>query len=519
MRPRLILSALAAFATTAAVVATGGGALALPTETATTSPTTYYVDCSRSASGDGMSTSSPWNSLHAITDHGAFAPGDHILIKRGTTCSGRTAPTGSGTAGSPIVLGAYGSGALPTLRGGGTPNKTAVVMLVNVGYWTVQDLHITNRGASARTTSSYRGGVAVQNWGIGRVRGVTIQRLRIDNVVSNMNESGDDSREWGGIVGLTNGPGSGDGFDGLTIRNNVIDHVGRSGIMVSNHEYPRSSDRNVRVYSNKISWARGDSIVLRGSVNGRIDHNVSAYGADEWPCPNCGAINPRTANAGMWVSFSRSIRIDHNEVYGEHVLGGDGEAFDSDASTRDVVIEYNYAHDNQGGGILFCGSTNAIARFNILENNKKSAFAFIGNMPAKNTQIYNNTIYSSAKTKSRVVRYFNGAHGSKISFKNNLIYQMAPQYGTYWWPNKPSFSANTLIGYHGTGRPTDGRTSRVDPQLKKPGVGKNGMNTLKGYKPKHPSTFKRGVPIPSSVTVDFFGKKINPKKPPRGAAG
>ena len=335
--------------------------------------------------------------MTSVTDHGAFVAGDHILVKRGTTCTGRMSPTGSGTVGQPIVLGAYGSGALPTLKGGGTPNKTAVVLLENVSGWTVQDLHITNMGSSSRNTSSYRAGVAVQNWGIGRVSGIVIQRLRIDHVVSNMNESGDDSREWGAIVATTNGSGSTDGYDGLIIRDNVIDHVGRSGVMVSNHEYPRSTDRDVRVYSNKISWARGDSIVLRGSVNGRVDHNVSAYGSDEWPCPNCGPITPKTANAAIWASFSRTIRVDHNEVYGEKMKGGDGEAFDSDASSTGVVFEYNYAHDNQGGGILFCGSTNAIARFNILQNNGKSAFAFIGNMPAKNTQIYNNTIYSTSR--------------------------------------------------------------------------------------------------------------------------
>ena len=495
------------------VLAGALAATAAPANAAAPAPAEYHVDCRASAGGDG-STDRPWNSLSAVNAHGSYQPGEHILFKRGTSCTGRIAPTGSGTSVAPITIGAYGSGAKPVLNGNATPSGTGTITLTNVKYWTVQDLAITNK-ASVKT-KSYRSGLLFFNTGVGRLPGLVARRLSVSNVISSPVQGAQGPRAFGGISALTLGRKS-DGYDDLLIQGNTVTKSGRSGIVVLNNEYPNGYDRNVRITGNKVTKARGDSIILLGSKGSRIDDNVSANGADFWPCPQCKGISPETANAGIWAIRSKGVRIDHNEVYGEHVKGGDGEGFDIDASAVDVVFEYNYAHDNQGGGVLLCGSKNATVRFNIFENNTKSAIAFIGTYPAKKTAIYNNTIYGSSKSQARPVRYFNGAHGSGITFKNNIVYNYG--FATWLWPTKPKTSANTLVGLHGAGRPGDSRTSYVNPGLKKPGSGKNGVKSLKGYKPKHPSSFKKGVAIPSSVKTDFFGKKINPKHPPRGAAG
>lgn len=477
----------------------------------------YYVDCSAKTSGNGLSASTPWNSVSSVTTHGAFYPGEQILLKRGTTCTGRIVPSGSGTKTAPIVLGAYGSGAKPTVQGKGTANLTGVVQLTNQAYFTVQDLHVTNTDGK-RSTTKYRAGVLVQNsWG-GRIPGITLQRLTVDHVNSNMSSKARNPREWGGIAVITNGVGK-DGFDGMRVVSNTVSSVGRTGLIVANNRYPKSSDTGLVVSKNRISHTRGDGVVVAGSKGAVIDGNTIAHAAEEWPCPECGKISPLTANAGLWTIKSTKVVVQHNEVYGTKMLGGDGEGIDVDLASADTVVQYNYVHDNQGGGILFCGSVDAVARFNIFENNEKSAFAFIGSIPTKSrTSIYNNTVYNSSKSRARVVRYFNGAHSAAISFKNNLLYNYGT--ATYLWPTKKvSTAANTLIGHHGAGRPRDRATSWVNPGLKKPGSGGTGIATLNGYKPKHPSSFKKGVSIPTSVQRDFFGKKINPRKPPRGAAG
>ncbi|HEV7623579.1 MAG TPA: right-handed parallel beta-helix repeat-containing protein [Amnibacterium sp.] len=487
-----------------------------PTETSTPTPAvpqTFHLDCSAAAAGDGIS--SPWNRAGQVSAHGPFQPGDRILVRRATTCAGSLAPTGSGTTAAPILLGAYGSGSAPTIAPAGTASGTGAVQLVDVHDWTVQDLHITNHGSGA-VTGAYRSGVLVLDRAGGRLPGITLQRLRIDTVTSNMGFTGGDAREYGGIQVTTMGGGH-DGFSGLRILNNSVSHVGRTGIVVSNHEYPAAADTGVRISGNTVSWARGDSILLRGALDSRIDHNVSAHGAALWPCPQCGGISPMTADAGIWPAFSKRIRIDHNEVYGEHVTGGDGEAFDIDQSAVDVVLEDDYAHDNGGGAVLLCGSTNAVVRFNIFQNNPASAIAFIGKYPAKNTSIYNNTIYQSRSTPANVVRTFAGRSGSGIRFFNNVV--LSYDSSRYIWPTTVWSAANTYVGVHTASEPHGAGWSTRSPGLVRPGSGTVGMTTLGGYarsKSAHPPM---GRAVPAGVTTDFFGHRIDPRRPPRGASG
>jgi parallel beta-helix repeat protein len=517
MRFRLGRSVPARAALSAALAAAlvGGAVVSAPlTASAASVGTKFYVDCSKKTNGVG-SNAKPWNSVTAVRNHGSFRPGDQILLKRGTTCKGQLAPFGSGTATARIVLGAYGSGAKPTVAGGGTVNNTGAVQLINQRYWTIENLHVTNKTKSANP-KTYRSGVLLRNDNGGRLKGLTVQHVAVDSVRSNPGNG--NTRMYGGISVQTFGTVK-SGFDGLQILNNTVKNVSRTGIISSNTQYPRSYDTNVRIAGNHLASIRGDGIVLMGAQHSRIDHNVVVGAADLGTCAHCGRMGgPSTASAGIWPAATRWVRIDHNEVSKSHNAGGDGEGFDIDRSARNTVLEYNYAHDNQGGGVLLTGATDSVIRFNILENNGQGALTFYGKAPSKNTSFYNNTIYISKSSKAKVVRTFGAIKGSKVSFKNNLIYSYGT--GVYQWPTKSvTTAANTLIGINGAGRPRDSKTSRANPGLKNPGKGGNGFASLKGYKPKHPSSFKRGVAIPKSVSTDFFGKKINAKKPPRGAVG
>src|ERR1035441_10198404 len=79
---------------------------------------TFYVDCAAGNDAhDGLSPGSAFGTLAAISSR-TFAPGDQILLNRGTTCKGIFSALGSGTPTAPIVLGAYGSGAAPLIDGG-----------------------------------------------------------------------------------------------------------------------------------------------------------------------------------------------------------------------------------------------------------------------------------------------------------------------------------------------------------------------------------------------------------------
>jgi hypothetical protein len=93
--------------------------------------TTYYVDnCVTvgSDSNNGTSTSTPWLSVAHVNAQ-SFNPGDSVLFERSCAWYGTalTVPS-SGSSGSPITFGAYGSGANPILRGSTLLNTSGYVL-------------------------------------------------------------------------------------------------------------------------------------------------------------------------------------------------------------------------------------------------------------------------------------------------------------------------------------------------------------------------------------------------------
>jgi parallel beta-helix repeat protein len=289
---------------------------------------------------------------------------------------------------------------------------------------------------------------------------------------------------------------------------------------VANSEYPHGSDRNVRITGNTVRHVRGDSIVLGGVVGGRVDHNVSAWGGELGACSTrqCGRRGgPTTASAAIWPILSKNIVIEHNEVYGEQADSGDGEAFDVDLSTRNIVIQDNYAHDNEGGGIMLCGAKETSVRFNILQNNAKAAFTFTCANKVDGVRIYNNTVYQKRSVgASAVVRTLRGFGGTRIAFLNNIVYTWGP--GHYTFPSKPVATYNTFVGTHHHTEPTGTGNSRRSPGLKSPGSGRVGMRTLGGYHLRTLTGAQKGHVLPASVTQDLFGGRVNPSAPHRGAS-
>jgi uncharacterized repeat protein (TIGR02059 family) len=78
----------------------------------------YYVSSSGNDAANGLSESTSWNSISKVnSSFSIFKPGDQILFKRGDVFYGTITVTSSGSAGNPILLGAYGSGDAPAISG------------------------------------------------------------------------------------------------------------------------------------------------------------------------------------------------------------------------------------------------------------------------------------------------------------------------------------------------------------------------------------------------------------------
>lgn len=101
-----------------AVLRTLAGLILLLFATADLHAATYYVDCEDgSDQAEGLSPARAWHTVAAVNNR-EFAPGDSILLRRGTRCPGSLSPKGSGKEGSPIRIGAYGKGPLPVVSAG-----------------------------------------------------------------------------------------------------------------------------------------------------------------------------------------------------------------------------------------------------------------------------------------------------------------------------------------------------------------------------------------------------------------
>lgn len=82
---------------------------------------TYYVSPSGSDSNNGTSQATAWRTIARVQQNSAsFQPGDQILFQRGGTFPGHLTINSNGSVSQPIVIGAYGTGALPEISGANT---------------------------------------------------------------------------------------------------------------------------------------------------------------------------------------------------------------------------------------------------------------------------------------------------------------------------------------------------------------------------------------------------------------
>jgi 3-hydroxyisobutyrate dehydrogenase-like beta-hydroxyacid dehydrogenase len=468
------------------------------------SGTKYYVD---SVAGDdsaaGTSTTTPWRSIDRVNEV-SFQPGDVIHFRRGTTCNGVLAPKGSGTATKPIVLSAYGAGPRPKIVASGA---RAAVYLHNVEGWVIQGLDISNPGPSEGTP---RVGIYVllEDYGVG-------QHYLVDDVYVH-DVPGCDCLDpkvpnSGGILFAAAGATKPTGFNGIVVTRSTVSGVDNIGIGTLSQWSKRSplypGGQNsyvpinaVLIAENTLSNLGGDGIMVMNGVDPVIARNkVDGFG-----------LRASQPHGGI-VSFnSDRARIESNEVTGG-AASPPSSAFSVDAANSDVILEWNYSHDNNGLFLLFCASTGsttngATVRFNISDNDHDVPSAGLpvvaggcsGNAePVTNAQVYNNVIYSPA-----AVNLVGALPTVPITFTSNIFSgrpegsAIADPVGTYH---------NNLYQNISSVPASDARAVVSDPKFTDPtGMGSVGFRLA----PDSPALGK-GVCIPDNGTRDFFGRALS----------
>jgi hypothetical protein len=464
--------------------------------------TVYYAD---SRSGDdarsGTTPAQAWKSLEKINTK-VFQPGDKILLKAGARFAGQLKPQGSGAIinnkTTPIILGKFGRGPRPLIEGRGQVLDS--LLLRNVEFWEVEDLEITNLGTNRQPGQT---GVRLVSDGFGKMRHIYLRNLFVHDV------NGDLRKDFEGCGIFFESRGANNShFEDLLVENCQVLHTDRNGICQRTRN--RSRSLGVVIRGNLLEDIGGDGIKLWGSNGARVERNILRGGRTR--CQDYAA--------GIWPFDCDDAVIQGNEVSGMKGTK-DGQGFDSDYLCRRSLFQYNYSHDNDGGFMLICTPGNSynedtVIRYNISQNdgiNSARVFHFGGG--AKNTLVYNNTIYTGAAQNLPLLLFddWNGGNASGTQFYNNIFYVDGRV--TYQWGHSASntFDSNVFFGMHSQ-VPPDARALTNRPPLLKPGSGRQGFASLQGYTLRAAPAFPRGRIIPDNGARDFFSQLVPQDRPP-----
>jgi len=533
-RARLVVTMVAA----ATIGLAGSVIVALP---AAAADTDYYVDCAAPSNGTGTQAS-PWNVLSSVNAP-TFGPGDRILFKSGTTCTGQIEPKGSGVAGNPIEMSSYGTGAKPILTAAGAAG--AVITLRNVQQWEVSNLELRNPAAAA----DHRSGIVAINSSGGVLRHIQITNMTISQVSGY--SGGWYSRNAGvGIQTDHTTPVS--TFDDIVIAGNSFDRVDRIAIAVTPDRDGEGTGltTGVKIQNNGIRYSGGDDILVVKGQGALIEGNDAAYGGTKSinACPPSGQYC-NGASASIWMAGSLDTVVQGNSSVC-NLNEADGQAFDVDWGNRNTLIQYNYSRNNRGGFILIMPpisvsgeptsrvpSDGTVIRYNISEddantdpcpvqprsNGPRDVIHFAGGVPNRTDSaspkpdIYNNTIFIPQNRGTYVIGSRSGVNTSgSFLFRNNLVVN----YGTGGYvKTSGSTYANNLL--YGNTHPTAPTASSIteDPQLTGPlPTGTTGVAGIEAFRPMASSPAARaGVTIANNGGRDLFGTTLPTAVPGIGA--
>lgn len=477
-------------------------------------PAYRFVDCQAPAGGDGT-VDSPLSSLQQVNEL-QLEPGDHVFFKRGSVCDGSLQPQGSGEAGAPIVMDAYGDAAdeKPHIRGGGVEET---ILLHNQEYWELRNLQVSNIDSDpAEQYSHERRGVVIALEDFGQGDYYRVVGLDVHDVY------GEGKKDLGGSGGIQlevyanadEAQREKTWFNDVVIEDNTVENVNRSGINMSTAWKCRPengwdgcppADRQKLVWTpstglvirgNTVKNVGGDGIVVQMNKDALVEHNVVSDVANR----------PNGSNAGVWAWNADGTVFQYNEVFDVKRLwdNNDGNAFDADYGTTETVFQYNYSHDNAGGMMLYCGcgglATKVTFRYNVSENDQNRL-----NFVAGGTEnaFYNNTIIVP-DDEGFVINNTN-ANGTSLLMANNLLIatkNVADESQNYPGSNAITWRNNAFAGPV-SGWPTSDDAVVIDETL--PFAEGTGMDRFKITDPRLAGT---GIPIAEPGTRDLFDNPV-----------
>ena len=417
------------------------------------SASTYYISSSNgNDNNNGLSTQSPFQSIDKLNSL-TFFPGDSILFMSGDYFEGMFWIKGSGNSQQDIVVDRYNGSTRPIINGFG---YQACVLIYNDQYITLNNLELTNEASHLDSQGNVKklvgfGGVS-NDWGSGinvrfgvkivadvsSLSNFTIDNLKIHNIFptpTNLQLIHQgygikiETRSDTTIVQLNT-------ISNVLIKNTSISETGHYGIWIKSlglNGIDSVKNNQIQVKSCSFEFTGGSGFVPNKSKNVLVENcTFNHTGSD---------IDQRMwkRGSGMWPFDCKNVVAQHNEFKNAH---GPQDSYGChiDYGNENVVFQYNYSYNNEGGFVEILGDNiNCGYRYNISVNdgyredpngtpwNKKGKIFWVSNYcgnsnvrcPNTGTFIYNNTSFTNETIFPEI--YFWPNIGDVHVF-NNLVY-------------------------------------------------------------------------------------------------
>jgi hypothetical protein len=359
-------------------------------------------------------------------------------------------PKGAGEPAHPIRIGTYGGEARPVIGGDG---YQASILLFNEDDYEIADLELTNQasyldvGGNAKSEPGFGG--AVNDFGTGRNVRFGLKVVASDRSLSGFRVS--NLRVQGIFPSPTNSAYTHQGYGikfesqsdlatnamrtiaDVDIESITVREAGHYGVWIkplglTGNDAHKHDDFTLR--NSTFLNTGGAGFVSVKASNVIVEHNVFDGSGS--------SIDPRmwARGSGLWPFDSRGVVIQHSVVrnargpldsYGVHI----------DYNNEDVVVQYNYSENNEGGFVQILGANeNCGYRFNIsvsdgsrvagVDGARQNGRIFnVSNFcnvdagcPSVGNLIYNNTVFVPNTSSPEV--FFKAGSG-ETRFQNNLI--------------------------------------------------------------------------------------------------
>ena len=413
---------------------------------------TYFVSNSLgNDTNSGLSSQTPIKSISRLNTFN-FLPGDSILFKSGDTFLGMFWLKGSGDSSHPIVVDTYGGLDKASINGDG---YQSCILLFNNEFISINNLDIFNENShldslgNIKLLAGFSG--ASNTWGSGKnvrfgikivatsksLTGFSFNNLKIHDIYPSPVLSQNIHKGYGIKIESQSDTLSFlyNRISDLKIYNCDISKTGHYGIWVKSlglNGIDSVKNSNINILECNFEDTGGSGFVPNKSKNILVQNSSFNHSGS--------SIDPRMwkRGSGLWTFDCKDVIVQHNYFMNAH---GPQDSYGAhiDYGNENVVFQYNYSYNNEGGFAEILGDNiNCGYRYNISVNDgyrldpnnsswdKKGKIFWISNFcgsgprcPNVGSFIYNNTIFVNDSLNPEI--YFWPNIGD-VHLYNNLIY-------------------------------------------------------------------------------------------------